>query len=828
MLWDATADAETAAAIVQPPGDGAMPPDGRSSDARERPFRSIAADVEMATRGDTATAAAGQGGSVGNENGDSKSYSDPSKTFRADILGIPLHRLATSPPAQLLVLAATVLMASVFFAVVQERVLYVPGFRYTGWMTTLTSLTYVCCALAERTFSSETRRMAPFVEYMKLSFLTMGGMYLTNWSLKYLSYPLRVVFKSSKLVPTMVLSVVYLNKKYTQTQYTSMALLACGVVCFTLGDAKGKAVFDPKGLVLIMVGSFMESMAANFEEKRLFNQFACGTTEVLLYSSMFGCVWSGIADIAQGDFLPALRHSRDHPEASLLICTAGVAGYVSMTGILILIKQYGATMAEIVKSCRKVLTICISFLLYGKPWTTYHLVGGLLFTASISVERYDAGGASRRFAGVLLAASSLTAGGLLLGTRQTAVYSVVIDAGSTATRINIFRFDAWTMRLLDIEGAAQTWLAQEPGLAAFASNQSAVASVLDPLMHHAQAVVPAGQWSSTPLALRANAGLAAIPGTNAPQLLAAASAALLPYGFQDAGVELFPGPEEAVCAWLTVNFLLGSFRPGVQALHQPVAVIDLRSISLQTAHYIRDGTAQAAKRLHRELYIQKIALPYGSGNAHVYRHSYFGHGLQVARGRLMVAAPERNPCLPTGAEAELWHEGRSVRATGAASPTRCHDAVLALFEVGETCGRRGGERPEDGRCTFAGVWTGPVEPGRPVVLMSYFFDRLREFGDISDDAHQAVTSPGAFRRAAEVACRTAEEGLEATEARFRSLQAGRAMWMCFDLSYLAVLLDEGFGFPAEKSLQVVKHIEYDGRSFVASWALGSVIRHMTR
>ena len=35
--------------------------------------------------------------------------------------------------------------------------------------------------------------------------LTMGGMYLTNWSLRYLNYVTRIVFKSSKVVPTMMI-----------------------------------------------------------------------------------------------------------------------------------------------------------------------------------------------------------------------------------------------------------------------------------------------------------------------------------------------------------------------------------------------------------------------------------------------------------------------------------------------------------------------------------------------------------------------------------------------------------------------------------------------
>ncbi|CAE8632474.1 unnamed protein product, partial [Polarella glacialis] len=138
-----------------------------------------------------------------------------SKDLRVVMLGVPLHRLFPDQGMQFLVLAATVLSASVTCAALQERVLYVPGFKYTGWMALVTSLGYVACAYCEKHVSGDTRRIGTLVDYVKLSLMTMGGMYLTNFSLHYLSYPLRVVFKSSKLIPVMALSVIYLKKRYT-------------------------------------------------------------------------------------------------------------------------------------------------------------------------------------------------------------------------------------------------------------------------------------------------------------------------------------------------------------------------------------------------------------------------------------------------------------------------------------------------------------------------------------------------------------------------------------------------------------------------------------
>ncbi len=61
-------------------------------------------------------------------------------------------------------------------------------------------------------------------------------------------------------------------------------------------------------------------------------------------------------------------------------------GYGSVVFVLLLIKTSGSTNAEIVKSCRKVFTIVLSFLLYAKPVETLHIVGGVVFIGSVLIS----------------------------------------------------------------------------------------------------------------------------------------------------------------------------------------------------------------------------------------------------------------------------------------------------------------------------------------------------------------------------------------------------------------------------------------------------------
>eukprot|EP00913_Durusdinium_trenchii_P033011 g30903.t2 len=643
----------------------------------------------------------------------------------------------------LLLLAALVLTSSILAAALQERVLYVPGFRYTGWLALLTSLTYMCLAMVERCFEADAYRRGGRGEYMKLSLLTMGGMYFTNFSLHYLSYSLRVVFKSSKLIPVMLLSVAYLilgvsvrtrgavksegtptKKRYSASQYVAVILLTTGVVVFTLGDAKGRAFFNPTGIAFIAAGSLSDAMAANYEEKVFFSRRGCSATEVVLYTSALGSVWVLLAAGVTGELYSAYRHSLDHPEAVPLMLLASVFGYVAQSGVLLLIKHFGATAAEIVKSCRKVTTICISFMVYGKPWNGYHVAGTLLFVTSVAVERFHSGAESKRFATGLFSSASLVSLWLVLGGIGPSVFSIVIDAGSAGTRVNVFRFDSWTLKLLDLNGAAQVFVEEEPGVGELL-NQSALQRQLERLLAAAQEAVPVGQHRLTPLALRATRSMEELSTQQVDDLLSQMKGHIAQAGFKDAGVQPMSGSEEALAEpqldigpcrmgfsgstcfepsaarklgsrtrvacradgrldeeWMTVNLLMGCFQPGLRGVRHPVAVVDLGGATVQMAYYLHDRQASEARRSlllvavfgnQLDHYISRITLPFGSGPVQVYRHSYAGYGLFAAKVRSLREltqagfALQRHPCLPAH-PVQLRSRRRVWAVQGAARP----------------------------------------------------------------------------------------------------------------------------------------------------------------
>jgi len=284
---------------------------------------------------------------------------------------------------QATILAGGALSCSLLFAYLQEKVFLIPGFHFHGFMTLITTMTYCACAMVERIGTGDLERRALWRDYATLSLFTMAGMYFTNWSLTYVNYPTRILAKSSKVIPVMLVGMLLQGRFYSRLEYLSATILAAGIALFTMGDAYESPRFDVRGLVLISLGVFADAITANYEEAKFFRSNSCSQAEVMFYSSAFASVWTFITMLGSDELTSALAHASEHPEVVPSTVTFAILGYSSVIFILLLIKRFGATNAEIVKSCRKVFSIVISFVAFEKKVGRLHLIGGGLFALSV-------------------------------------------------------------------------------------------------------------------------------------------------------------------------------------------------------------------------------------------------------------------------------------------------------------------------------------------------------------------------------------------------------------------------------------------------------------
>lgn len=175
------------------------------------------------------------------------------------------------------------------------------------------------------------------------------------------------LMQSCRVMPVMAFRTLVVGQRYSVSQYAAGATLVAGITLFSIGDAEGTPNFHWAGIALISLALVCDAMTANLEERWFFRiRTPASHSEVMLYLSCFAAVYSGVVLVASGEVWDAVAHSMIHTSTVPMICAFSVLGYITVCLILTIIKNFGATNAEIVKSLRKVFQIAVSFMLFPK------------------------------------------------------------------------------------------------------------------------------------------------------------------------------------------------------------------------------------------------------------------------------------------------------------------------------------------------------------------------------------------------------------------------------------------------------------------------------
>ena len=145
-------------------------------------------------------------------------------------------------------------------------------------------------------------------------------------------------------------------------------------------------------------------------------------------------------------------------------------------------------------------------------------------------------------------------------------YALMIDAGSTGSRMHVYTFSNCLpagQPLSEAQNALPT-LKEElfypitPGLSSYKGNPKAAAKSLQEIMQKALKAVPESERSCTPIAVKATAGLRLLGKKESQDILNEVERYLReewPFHVVEDGVVIMDGKDEGVYAWITINYV---------------------------------------------------------------------------------------------------------------------------------------------------------------------------------------------------------------------------------------------------------------------------------
>ncbi|XP_042598085.1 ectonucleoside triphosphate diphosphohydrolase 6-like isoform X1 [Cyprinus carpio] len=368
-------------------------------------------------------------------------------------------------------------------------------------------------------------------------------------------------------------------------------------------------------------------------------------------------------------------------------------------------------------------------------------------------------------------------------------YGIMFDAGSTGTRIHIFKFQIEPNEAPKL--AHETFRAIKPGLSAYADDPEKSKEGLLELLNVAKDTVPETLWSSSPLMLRATAGLRLLPGEKATILLDKVrevfSESLFLY--RPDSVSIMDGTDEGMSAWITINFLLGVLH-GTES--PKVGMLDLGG-----------GSTQITFALQDEKTIQSLPLDYVTSfqmfniSHALYSYSYLGLGLMSARLAVLggiegqpLAGPQElvSPCLAPDYSGQWEHAEVLYTVKGQKAGEPIYETCLTKVE----------------KMIYKRVRK--IEGVKDVdfYAFSYYYDRAVDLGLIDESTGGSVKVSDYIEGAKKVCNNMAAGGIK------------ESPFLCLDLTYISVLLQE-LDFPPDKELKLARQIN----DVETSWALGA-------
>mmetsp|Transcript_1030 Transcript_1030/g.2588 ORF Transcript_1030/g.2588 Transcript_1030/m.2588 type:complete len:480 (-) Transcript_1030:125-1564(-) len=216
---------------------------------------------------------------------------------------------------------------------------------------------------------------------------------ISSWcqhsSLRYITFPTQTVFKSSKIIPTMLVNSVVNKQGHEWLDYLLAGIVTACVTGFSLScerKEEGLPSHNTSFGVALMVLFVMCDALTSTSEKRIYNNHP-GLTNVqmMLAVALFSFVYAtGIVACTVG-FVSMAQFFMLHPVALLDVATLAACSTVGQYLTYYIIKRHGPVTLSIMMTVRQVLSVYVSAMIFGHPlsWVA-NCCAGVAFVTVLS------------------------------------------------------------------------------------------------------------------------------------------------------------------------------------------------------------------------------------------------------------------------------------------------------------------------------------------------------------------------------------------------------------------------------------------------------------
>ncbi|KAF6262519.1 nucleoside phosphatase family-domain-containing protein [Scenedesmus sp. NREL 46B-D3] len=406
---------------------------------------------------------------------------------------------------------------------------------------------------------------------------------------------------------------------------------------------------------------------------------------------------------------------------------------------------------------------------------------------------------------------------------------VVLDAGSTGTRVHVFSYAVDPRSSYAQLQLPEPKLKVEPGLSSYAADAAGAGASLQPLLEFARQHVPVQQQAQTPVYLMATAGLRLLPIAAADAILEHCRSKLMAssFLFEPDWASIISGTSEGLYGWVAANYAAGSLQRSSSAFK---ALIELGGASAQVT-FMPDQ--------HKE-WLDGLMFRAGVSRA-LWSHSYLGYGFDVVEHKVEQLVKQQAPAAAANGSraaapavpADLMQTGQPNKQQQQQAQQLHDQLVVSPTAEGsgewQQCQRLVAEAIAPSNCK-------PAPAGTPCPEIPSHMPRLA--GQLLATENFAYTaralalaeqaSIGEFASAARRFC--SKPWPQTLQDHSREPQQQRYLWRyCFGSAFAWTLLHDVLHLGEGQVVQFANTLRVaEGADVGLDWALGAAVLQLSR
>ena len=231
-------------------------------------------------------------------------------------------------------------------------------------------------------------------------------------ALKYLSFPFHVVFKSSKLIPVMLMGYIINRKVYKRIEYIASMCISFGIYIFLQGGGQRKHKRSNTasssshnvntgvnllenntpsaniGIFLMILYVCFDAFTSNWQSK-LFKKHKVSKMQLMIGINFWSALFIFISITTSGEMKEAITLFQNHERVAqyslFMLCISGALGQFF---IYHTIKTFGPLIFSIIMATRQIFSIVLSCIIFQHTLNFYSIFGSTIVFLSIGMRIY--------------------------------------------------------------------------------------------------------------------------------------------------------------------------------------------------------------------------------------------------------------------------------------------------------------------------------------------------------------------------------------------------------------------------------------------------------